>query len=165
MKKAVISMMLIVLILKIGIFSYFIYVSFHEGIIKQKIFEIKLKNTIENNWQNGVKEINLKDVTEFEWEKVYIFQPYTQKEFIDEKLGFDFEDNEESGIEYYDNITLLIFVEGDKVVFFHDLPNTIADLSAITDGSFYKRNEAIFDVLKTQEGWYELTLKEKRNKK
>jgi hypothetical protein len=32
--------------------------------------------------------IKLKDLTDFKWDRVYIFTPYTRHEKIDEALGF-----------------------------------------------------------------------------
>jgi hypothetical protein len=60
------------------------------------------------------KEIHLNALTDFDWDKAFLFSPYTPQESIDETLGVAFKDP--SGIDYRDDIFLLVFMKDDQVV-------------------------------------------------
>lgn len=53
-------------------------------------------------------------MAKFKWDKAFLFAPYTPQESIDEQIGVDFKD--QSNIDSRDDIYLLVFLYGDKVV-------------------------------------------------
>lgn len=60
-------------------------------------------------------EFNLKPLTDFSWDKAQLFGPYTTKELIEENLGVSY-NGQTGGIEYREDIFLLVFLNDDKVV-------------------------------------------------
>lgn len=59
-------------------------------------------------------KINVKSLTTFDWDKAFLFPPYSTQEYIEEQLGVAFKDP--SNIEVRDDIFLLVFLSDDKVV-------------------------------------------------
>ncbi|WP_234396931.1 hypothetical protein [Bacillus massiliglaciei] len=76
-----------------------------------KELEKSFSSIVEEKSKN---EIDVKSITNFDWEKAYLFTPYTPQESINEQLGVDFHDR--SSIDYRDDIYLLVFLHDDKVV-------------------------------------------------
>ena len=58
----------------------------------------------------------MRDLTPFEWERIYIIQPYTPPETINKKLGLEWAGANRSTIQSFDTIRLLLFVKGKEVV-------------------------------------------------
>lgn len=59
-------------------------------------------------------EISLKSLTDFDWEKAFLFRPYSTEEEIEKYLGVKF--NDSSNIRMRDDIYLLVFMNEEKVV-------------------------------------------------
>ncbi len=59
-------------------------------------------------------EISLKSLTDFEWEKAFLFTPYSSEEEIEKYLGVKF--NDSSNIRMRDDLYLLVFMNEEKVV-------------------------------------------------
>jgi hypothetical protein len=60
--------------------------------------------------------IEMRELTPFEWDRMYVIQPYTQPEAINRKLGFEWAGAKTSPIQMFDSIILLVFVKGKDVV-------------------------------------------------
>ncbi|KAB2334522.1 hypothetical protein F7731_15045 [Cytobacillus depressus] len=60
-------------------------------------------------------QFNLNPLTDFSWDKAQLFGPYTTKEIIEESLGVSY-DGQTGGIDYREDIFLLVFLHEDKVV-------------------------------------------------
>ena len=73
--------------------------------------------------------LHLKDNTSFPWELVYIFQPYTPVDVIYDIIGF--KANIPETIESSDNINLLVFVSGKKIVGILEYPRSQGDFSPV----------------------------------
>lgn len=73
-------------------------------------------------------EINLLQLTDFEWEHAYLFAPYTDQEQINETLGFEY--NDKSQIANRDDIYLLVFVKQNKVIAYAEMDRQQADFTA-----------------------------------
>lgn len=72
-------------------------------------------------------EINIESLADFEWDKAFLFTPYTTQEGINEQLGVDFKDP--SDINIRDDIYLLIFLNDDKVVQYAEINRQQSDFS------------------------------------
>lgn len=64
---------------------------------------------------DGYKTIQLSDLTDFEWETMYYFQPYEDKKVISDAIGFKWD-----GAEVKEGFRRLLFVKGDEVVSYVD---------------------------------------------
>lgn len=93
------------------------------------IFLILLESFIQNRLQhntkleasilsiveaNKVDKIDINSLTDFTWDKAFIFTPYTPQERINEQLGVCFKDP--SNLHMRDDIYLLVFLNEEKVV-------------------------------------------------
>ncbi len=66
-------------------------------------------------------------MTTFDWDKAYLFTPYSTQESITEQLGVDFKDP--SDIDWRDDIYLLVFLDSDQVIQYAELERQGADFS------------------------------------
>jgi hypothetical protein len=83
-----------------------------------------LTDAVRESDRTGVP-FRLASVTSFEWDRVYVFGPYSTPEQIREQLGFDWPAAEDSKIEDADWMNLLVFVRDGRVVhaYEHDRGN------------------------------------------
>ncbi len=93
--------------------------------------------------------IRLKDLTDFQWDRVYVFTPYTPVETIDKALGFAWPQAREIGINMLDHFNLLVFTNKGKVVNYLKHPLHLGDFSRSMMEQMHKgfnTDEAIFEV-------------------
>lgn len=101
-----------------------------------------LENSIQSILKdNSQKEIRVNTLTNFEWEKAFVFTPYTSQGDIEDKMGLDFKDP--SNLEMRDDIYLLVFVNGDKVVQYVELDRQTSDFSFGEKGQLTPENDVI----------------------
>ncbi|KRG07992.1 hypothetical protein [Lederbergia galactosidilytica] len=72
-------------------------------------------------------KLSLNSMTTFDWDKAYLFTPYSTQESITEQLGVDFKDP--SDIDWRDDIYLLVFLDSDQVIQYAELERQGADFS------------------------------------
>lgn len=93
-------------------------------------------------YKNGkVDAIDISSITPFEWEKLYLFSPYSPAELIFKTLGFS--GDIKSYISTDDGIILFVFVKDKKVVQYMDYPRN-TDFIAVVNDSGYNPAEAVF---------------------
>ncbi|MGE6755451.1 hypothetical protein ACQKFO_18710 [Rossellomorea sp. NPDC071047] len=73
------------------------------------------------------KEINIKPLTDFKWDKAYLFEPYTPQEHIEKRMGAEFEDP--SNIRSRDDIYLIVFLNDGNVVQYAEISRQKTDFS------------------------------------
>lgn len=86
-------------------------------------------------------EIGIKTLTTFDWDKAFLFTPYSTQEAIEDELGTDFKDP--SNISMRDDIYLLVFLEGNKVVQYVEMERQGSDFSIGGKGHLTPSNEVI----------------------
>ena len=91
----------------------------------------------------GTKVV-MSDLTDFDWQQLYVFAPYTTQKRIHRALGFEWSDPE--GIELRDNISLLVFVSDGKVVKYVAQPRDRGDFADLDVGSPWTPATAAFVV-------------------
>jgi hypothetical protein len=74
------------------------------------------------------QEIVLADLTNFAWERAFVFAPYTTRADVEEALGFPWP-NFDSRIETRGDVVLLVFERAGRVVEHLDLRRLPADLA------------------------------------
>ena len=89
-------------------------------------------------------QLRISDHTDFAWEELYVFPPYTSQEQIDRALGFEWSDP--SGISLKDTITLLVFVDDGEVVGWVAPLRSEADFASLSEGSPWTPETALFRV-------------------
>jgi hypothetical protein len=88
--------------------------------------------------------IALTDFTDFKWTEVYIFSPYTPIEEIAAATGSRRPLLASNRIETDDGISLLVFMDGDRLVRWVEIDRAIADYSDVVGGSPFTPETAIF---------------------
>lgn len=101
-------------------------------------------------------ELDLAEVADFEWDKVYLFGPYTPRQYVGEALGFEWPSLGGSDIESSDGVTLVVFVKDGRVVKSFDHPRHRGDFLPVTPGigaanSGFTKAQAKF-VVRHQDG-------------
>lgn len=86
-------------------------------------------------------KIEIDSLTSFNWDKAFLFTPYSPQEHIEEELGTDFKDP--SNISMRDDIYLLVFLEGDKAVQYVEMERQGADFSTEEKGHLTPSNDVI----------------------
>jgi hypothetical protein len=87
-------------------------------------FEKTMHSMVEN--QNN-REIKVKPLTDFKWDKAYLFEPYTPQEHIEKQMGVEFADP--SNIRSRDDIYLIVFLNEGNVVQYAEITRQKTDFS------------------------------------
>jgi hypothetical protein len=142
-KLAAVSILLIL----IGLGTLYVIKSAHVR-WKQQNFSSKLAAEVEKKrGNNNVVEVSFKDLTDFKWDTVYIFPPYTQDKVIDDDLGFVWKPARSIHMDWRDDVNLIVFTNNRKVVFYVDHPRNFGDLKGSYNREGYVPAEAIFTVV------------------
>jgi hypothetical protein len=96
--------------------------------------------------RNEEVTVKLKDLTDFKWDRVYIFPPYTGLETIDNDLGFVWPRARSIHTDYRDDINLIVFTDNRQVVAYVEHPRSLGDLDGSYNREGYSLDEAIFTV-------------------
>jgi hypothetical protein len=91
-------------------------------------------------------EIRLKDLTDFEWDRVYIFPSYTSHQRVDDDLGFVWQPARRIDMSVRDDVNLIVFTENGKVVFHVAHPRGRGDFDGAYKRGGYSADESIFMV-------------------
>lgn len=75
----------------------------------------------------NISEININSLTTFDWDKAFLFGPFTPQESIEEQLGVDFKDP--SNIAIREDIYLLVLLNDNKVVHYAEINRQQSDFS------------------------------------
>lgn len=121
------------------------------GINKSKIIkeDVALRNLIIETVQKS-NEIDFAKLTNFEWDTMYVFTPYSQaKDILEEDNIITY--NSRFNIEINDNINMIGFVKANKLVQFVELPRIYGGMDLDSPVKFSKE-EAEFRILQGKEG-------------
>jgi len=94
----------------------------------------------------------LAKATNFEWERVHVFAPYTPVEEVKRMTGFDLHRSENDQF-LEEGIALLVFSSGGVAVSHVELPRKYGDFSGLTNDQGYTREEAVFIVGLIDQGY------------
>lgn len=86
-------------------------------------------------------EISIKSLTTFDWDKAILFPPYSTQEGIEEQLCTDFE--APINFNMRDDIYLLVFLNGDKVVQYVKIERQGSDFSIGEKGHLTPSDDVI----------------------
>jgi hypothetical protein len=92
-------------------------------------------------------EIRLKELTDFEWERVHIFPSYSSHQIIDDDLGFVWQPARRIDISLRDDVNLMVFTEKRRVIFYVAHPRGRGDFDGAYKREGYSPDEAIFSVM------------------
>ena len=107
--------------------------------------DVALKNTIIEATDKS-NEIDFSQITNFEWDKMYIFTPYSTPKDILSQDGISTR-NSQFNIEYLDTINMIGFIKSDKLVAFVELPINYID-EDLTNCIVFSKEESKFKISK-----------------
>jgi hypothetical protein len=135
------------------LFSYLIFLVVVTAVGCDEQSQAKKDRSFENRLLTATakrKTFQISDLTDFSWDRVLLFHPYTPADRIQRELGFDWQNSVVGQLESNDGFELLIFVERSNVVQFVRVRRIIADWD-VGDKVDYKRGEDFFRVSKGPE--------------
>lgn len=88
-------------------------------------------------------KIIIKPLTNFEWDKGFLFHPYSTEKSINDELKIRFK--HKSKIDQRDDIYLLVFLNEDKAVQYVEIKRNDTDFS-IGDQNYITPNNDIIDI-------------------
>jgi hypothetical protein len=91
--------------------------------------------------------VDLAQLGPTDWDRVYIFRPYTSAETIQQALGFRWPDAERTSIEFNEGVNLMVFVKDGESVGCFEHPRNRGDLTGIANMAGYSREDARFLVV------------------
>lgn len=101
-----------------------------------------LEKTISSEIQHKKTDsIKLSSETSFQWDKAYLFDPYTTQEGMNKQLGFKFKDP--GSLHSRDDIQLLLFVKNDKVVQYAQISRKNGELINQKEDGYTPKDDVI----------------------
>ena len=122
-----------------------IYISVSLNSPKELKEDIALKNLIIETVEKS-NEIEFYKITNFQWDTMYVFTPYSNVKTILQENGisnFNFEFN----VQYQDTINMIAFVNKDKLVAFIELPRNYGGVD-LSQNLKFSKEEAKFNIVK-----------------
>jgi hypothetical protein len=97
--------------------------------------------------QHGTNPVvSISSVTDFGWDKLFIFGPYTPVDRIQAQLGYRWTEAHKTHIDSSDTFYLLVFVKEGKVLRHFKFPRTTCDFQSIESGNEFSPGEDTFEV-------------------
>jgi hypothetical protein len=100
--------------------------------------------------------VRIASLTNFDWDQVYLFHPYYDKDSIHEVIGKQFlsEDELELGVSISEGEVLFVFMKDSRLVthFFH--PRRKGDFSEFKNHPSFTPEKAIFQVVYEKDGFW-----------
>lgn len=103
-----------------------------------------LAQAIQNSKVGESVPVDLSQITDFSWDTVYIFGPYTAPEQIDASLDQRWAGARLTEIETSDRISLLVFTQKGQVVQYFEFPRSEGDFASAASTTGYPIAEAQF---------------------
>lgn len=136
-KKSIVMILVLALAILIG-YIWWEYYNSHK--VKE---DIELKNEVIKVVQSS-KEIDFSKVTNFEWDEIYLFTPYTDSKEILKKDGVK-RYNSKLNMEYNDGINIIAFVNSKKIITYIEINRSDFDFEPI-ENSKISKDKSIFEI-------------------
>jgi hypothetical protein len=120
--------------------------------LQRQNFSDKLAAEVERKRSSdSAVEIRLKDLTDFEWDRVHIFPSYTPHKVIDDDLGFVWQPARQIDMSVRDDVNLMVFTEKGRVVFYVAHSRGRGDFDGAYKREGYSLDKAIFTVMEGEQ--------------
>lgn len=107
-----------------------------------------LGERLEHCAASGASSFDFEAETDFGWDRMYVFGPYSSRARVEESLGFTWKGFEHTTIEMSDAVCLVVFVSDEKVVHWYEQARAV-DLLHLVDEGGYRPSEASFSIVRT----------------
>jgi hypothetical protein len=147
MKRKIKLVAVSILLVLFGLGAMYILESLNARLQRQN-FSDKLAAEVERKRSSdNAVEIRLKEITDFEWDRVFIFPSYTSHQRIDDDLGLVWQPARRIDMSVRDDVNLIVFTGNGKVVFYVAHPRGRGDFDGAYKREGYSPDEAIFTVM------------------
>lgn len=123
------------------------YLEFYQ--LKVIRLEVSIENLINSRLNRGNESIDMKTLLSFEWDEIYVFDPYTPQEVIYETLGTKYStannylvykiNKDNTGL-FYDHLKKIVFMNNNKVIYTENYNYHVFDFNK----NYYTYNESLF---------------------
>ncbi|RNB81122.1 hypothetical protein EDM56_25685 [Brevibacillus fluminis] len=114
---------------------------------KRSLLQQKLLHAMPQSGKNPqATVVNLAAITDFSWDRVYLFGPYSPPSYIYRQIGYHWYNDVVNHIQYLDDHSLLVFVQKGKVVEYLENPLGIGGMYWDTDRFMFERDDSKFLV-------------------
>jgi hypothetical protein len=96
--------------------------------------------------------VTVSAMTDFAWDKLFVFGPYTPVERIHAQLGFKWSEAAKTHIDSSDTFYLLVFVKSSNVVRHVKLPRTVCDFQGLESQNGFAHGSDTFNVVSASAG-------------
>lgn len=116
-------------------------------VLQRNALEESLTSEISNMQQEGITCcLEMRKITNFEWDKLFIFLPFTDPDYIENVLEFEWNNASKVYRRSRDDLYLLIFVKENRVVEYLEFSSTKDLLFDSFHPSEFTPTEALFEV-------------------
>lgn len=156
-RRAIAGIVITILLMLVGaIYIYFKTVNY--PVVEDKDLVERLQRLVENKKGNNERVVvNFARITNFKWDKLLIFTPYTDPKEIAGKQGFRWTNSIQTSIFVNDGENLLLFIKGDKVIRYINLPRNHGNFPDSLGRCCFDYNNAVFEVQEIND-WLEFSL-------
>ena len=155
-KKTILYSIIILLVL---IISVWIIYNANEKIIENSSLKNKIETLVEaKNGNDNTVIIDFKEITNFNWDKLYILTPYTYPKDYAKQQNIEGMNLINTDIQTNDSENLLVFVLKQKVVSYIHYPRRKGDFYNPEKQKLegYTPKEAVFEVKENEDNWLEM---------
>lgn len=108
---------------------------------------IALLDAISRHKNGEIPNVDLSTITTFPWDRLYVFEPYTQQSEISAVVGRSWRESCFTSIDTSDGRALLVFTNSSQVVDCIEFPINIADFAPLWEYEMgFSREESRFVV-------------------
>jgi hypothetical protein len=132
------------------VFSYVLMLLASAGCSMESDLSSRIGEQFETN---GRVSVNLAEVESGSWERVCILGPYSDNRAARKMLGFDWNAERNTSIKTNDGISLLIFVEGDRVAQYAEHSRARGDFTNLSGRCFRKEESLFVQIDSPSKGW------------
>jgi hypothetical protein len=112
-----------IILKKVAVFTFILIFLVLVGVVGSKSFDkrnLDLEKTVYSLVEDiNNTEIHINSVTNFNWDKAFLFEPYSGQEILTKEIGVNYKDS--SNIAMRDDIYLLVFLNESKVVHYAEI--------------------------------------------
>ena len=113
---------------------------------KEKSFVQAFRGLVESAQHDQRVVVKVSSVTDFSWDKLFIFGPYTPSDKIDRQLGYIWSSKAKDRIAFTQGVSLMVFVQDGIVVRYFEYPRQYGDFELPPTMNTFLRGDDNFKI-------------------
>jgi hypothetical protein len=118
---------------------------------------------VQQAMKSGKAQVDLRELTPFEWDRLIVFPPLAPVTTVESKLGFEWPDLKKTLSQIRQEYLLLVFVKGQEVVAWVDFETRRVDFTPLIQHGYIPRERTLFSLLQSGHRRYEVHLRPLRS--